>query len=708
MVFLCYFENMKKKYLILLTLLPLSLSACSLFPEGGWVINSSSASSDKKPDDLKNSFINIVDNRLHYVTLDKNTLTLIPETSYQFHLSIYDAEEEPDFSKNWEVKEWGSENESVVTIDKNGHVTAKGVGTTRIYGKVFTSVGAYCTITVIEKELDSIYITNAKKTYILGDEFTPTFTTIAKYKGGQEEIVVPTSVDASSVNMEVEGTYTINVTYTFKDVTKSASYEVKVIESPTYEAKALDYTSNDMYTDRLYGWYNPRSGNVKGLVIPIYFTDTPTYIAKLNEENPDLGLTKEKVLTDLNTAFFGEGRDDGWNSVSSYYKQVSNNQLNLTGKVSNWYEPGKASTDITGSTLNDLIKDAVNWYFTTTGESKKDYDSDNNGVIDYINIIYGRDDYDEKIDDPEMALYWGKISSNSGSIVPGEGDDPDVKFHMWAAYSDMYNNLMNTPVDAHVYTHETGHTFGLEDYYDYNNEKDARPMAGATMMFHNTHQQDPFSTLSLGWSKVIVPETSCVIELNDYQTSHQSILLSAHPEAVNSPFDEYILVELYAPNGVNKFDTEHAWRGYYSKGALEPGIRLWHVDARIAEQISEGNFELTTNPLTTRYSDYAFTNSTGENHGSIMGQDYHDYSMLFEIRNDKEISYLPDKNDKHCMFTDETLFHPGDVFTLEEYGSQFIEGTKLNNGEALPWKITVESIASEGEGYKATITLENL
>ena len=698
---------MKKKYLILLTLLPLSLSACSLFPDGGWVINSSSQSSDKNPDDLDNSFINTYDNRLYKVTLDKNNLTLIPEISYQFRLSIYDAEESPDFTKDWEVEGWGSENESIVTITQDGYATAKGVGTTRIYGKVFKKVGAYCTITVIEKELDSIHITNAKKTYVLGDEFTPNFTTIASYKGGHEEIVTPTSIDASNVNMEVEGTYTVNVSYTFKDVTKNASYQIKVIESPTYEAKSLDYTTNDMYQDRTYGWYNPHAGDVKGLVIPISFTDTPSYIAKLNENNPGLELSKEKVVADLNTAFFGEGRDDGWNSVSSYYKQVSNNTLNLTGKVSSWYEAGVASTSITSATLNDLIRNAVNWYFTTTGESKKDYDSDNNGVIDYINIIYGRDDYDEKVDSPEMAIYWGKISSNSGAIVPGIGDDPDIKFHMWASFSDMYNNLMNTPVDSHVYCHETGHTFGLEDYYDYK-DGDIRPMGGATMMFHNTHQQDPFSTLSLGWSKVIVPETSCVIELNDYQSSHQSILLSANPEAVNSPFDEYILVELYAPNGVNKFDTEHAWRGYYSKGALEPGIRLWHVDARIAEKIAEGEFALTTNPMTSRYSDYAFSNSTGENHGSIMGPDYYDYSLLFEIRNDKELSYLPNKNDKHCMFSDETLFHAGDVFTLEEYGSQFIEGTKLNNGKALPWKITIETIVSEGEGYKATITLENL
>ena len=690
---------MKKKLLFLLPLFTITLTACdgfSFFPSGGNFVPQSSSSKD-----LEDNFINTIDNEIRYVILNKQTLTVLPGATFGFNLDIYKKDATPNFSGTWDVT-WGSEDSNIASIDENGLMTAVNVGSTRIYGKVFPTIGAYCTVNVVKKELESIEIRNARQTYVVDSEFKPSFTCVAIYKGGIEETVTPTSIDYSAVNTAVEGEYTINVTYTFEEVTKSSSYKIKVIDNPTYEAKYLSYTYNDMYQDRNYGWYNPHTGTVKGLVIPIYFTDTPTFFAKKSEE---IGteITKEKVLTDLNTAFFGEAREDGWNSVSSYYKKVSNNKLNLTGSVSDWYEPGYGADYVnTAGRINQLVRDAVNWYFSTSGEDMKTYDSDNNGVFDYLNIIYGCEDEAYGI-----GYYWGKISSSSSPMVPSISGNPEVNFHMWASYDDLYKDFKNSPVDAHVYTHETGHTFGLDDYYDYG-DGDIRSVGGATMMFHNTHQQDPFSTLALGWSKVIVPETSCVIELNDYQSSYQTILLSPNPESVNSPFDEYILVELYAPNGVNIFDANNKWRGFYSLGAEDPGIRLWHINATIAEEISSGTYDFTTNPLTSNWSNIAFQNTWGENHGSFLGDDYYDYCQVFEIRNDKTITYKPTTADENCMFSDATLFHNGDVFTIADYASQFVGGTKLDNGKDFPWKITIESIATDGDGYKAVINLEQL
>ena len=102
------------------------------------------------------------------------------------------------------------------------------------------------------------------------------------------------------------------------------------------------------------------------------------------------------------------------------------------------------------------------------------------------------------------------------------------------------------------------------------------------------------------------------------------------------------------------------------------------------------------------------SNSWGDNHGPVLGEDYYDYSLVFEIRNDKTITYKPTTEHEHCMFSDATLFHAGDSFTLADYASQFVEGTKLDNGKELPWKLTVENIEADGDGYKATINLEQL
>ena len=685
---------MKTKLLVLLATISLAvpLTACNtFFPDFNISTNQTS-----RVKDLENSFVNSIDGKTKYVSLDEQHLTLIPGYTHQFGVAIYEAGEQPKV-QNWENISWGSENNEIASIDENGYMTANGVGTTRIFAKVFTGVGAYCTVSVVKKELESISLKNAKKTYILDSEFSPALTLVAKYVGGIEEVVTPTSVDYSAVNMAVEGTYPVKVTYTFEDVTKEISYDIKVVDNPTYEAKNLSYTYNNLYREREYGWYCPHTGDIKGLVIPIYFTDSGKYIGDKTSE----------VITDLRKAFYGEAGEDGWNSVKSYYYEVSNHTLNINGTVSDWYEPGYPSTSVNNSErINKLVKDAVDWYFSEhPEEDMRSYDSDSNGVFDSLNIIYGRPDYDEKgidKDRPEASLYWGKISAQSTPIVKGEGGNPDIKFHMWASFESLYEDD-GLDADSHVFIHETGHTFGLADYYDYG--ETYRAMSGGTMMFHNTHEQDPFSTLSLGWSKVIVPETSCTIELGDYQSSHQSILLSPNPETVDSPFDEYILVELYAPNGVNRYDTENKWKGFYSTGPLEAGIRLWHVDARLIEKVADG-WRFTDNIETSNLSEPAFTNSWGDNHGTSLGREYDDYSLLFDIRNDKEISYHPTTEDKNCMVSDETLFHDGDVFTISDYSSQFVNGDKLNSGKDFPWKIIVESINADGDGYKATINLE--
>lgn len=695
---------MKKKLFILLATLGLSLSSCSGFED---FFNFNPGSRDTTPNnttkDLDNSFINTIDNQLRYVSLNKSTLTAIPEETFQFKVAISKQNEEPDYSKEWEGIEWASENNEIASISQDGLLTAHGIGTTRIFARVFTSVGAYCTVNVIAKELESISVKNARKTFIVGSEFSPVFTCVAHYIGGYEEVVTPTSIDYSAVNTSLEGTYTVTMSYTFNDVTKDTSYDVKVIDSPTYEAQDLSYTANDLYRERTYGWYCPNTGTVKSLVIPVYFTDSAKY---LDEQS----VSKATVVNDLRKAFFGEEGADGWNSVKSYYYKVSGGKLNFTGTVSDWYQTTYPTTYIDSqSKINALVNECVSWYFENHPEEDiHTYDSDNNGVFDSLNIIFGRPDYDKDKDtDPNASVYWGKICSQSTPIVDGEDVNPDIKFHMWASFSSLYEDTSHSEVDSHVFCHETGHTFGLEDYYDYG-DNDYRPIGGATMMFHNTHQQDPFSTLTLGWSKVIIPETDCMIELEDYQSSRQSILLSPNPESVDSPFDEYILVELYAPNGVNQFDSTYNWQGHhYNKGPQEAGIRLWHVDARLAERIGE-TYTLTDNVMTTNPSVYAFSNTWGENHGSVMGSDYYDLSLLFEIRNDKDFTYRPTRDDENVMTSDVTLFHGGDVFTMEDYSTQFINGTKLDNGKDLGWKITVETIVTTEGGYKATINLEQL
>nr|MCR5505880.1 hypothetical protein [Bacilli bacterium] len=86
------------------------------------------------------------------------------------------------------------------------------------------------------------------------------------------------------------------------------------------------------------------------------------------------------VRNDLRVTFFGSEEEAGWHSVKSWYKEESLGQLNLTGTVASWYECGLSSNNIDvegGTSPLDLANNAMEWYFSSTGDSFSDYDKDN-------------------------------------------------------------------------------------------------------------------------------------------------------------------------------------------------------------------------------------------------------------------------------------------------------------------------------------------
>lgn len=647
--------------------------------------------------DYKDTFVN-TDGETVHVSLNKSDVYLLPEMQDRVLFDWYKDGEEPEYreSATFSSLYFESENPAIAAVDQKGVITGISVGETRVHAMIFQnhSVGTNCKVHVLEKALTDIEITNAKKTYILNSEFVPRFECKAIFNDMFKEKIEMTNltIDSSKVNMAVEGNYEISVSYSFGGVSKTAKYTVKVLDNPTYDAKFFTTSLNDVDHSKFWGMYCPKTGNVKTLVIPVWLTDSTRWFATASE--------KTKVLYDLQTAFYGEGNETtGWNSVKSYYETLSNHTLTYTGKVANWYNAGMATSAVTDSTTKEIFNAAVDWYFSCNPtEHLSDYDSDHNDVVDGIYLIYACEDHPD-----DNTTFHGQIKFNS-SLRPKTSSDPACMFHMWASACSMYTDNTATEVDTHTYIHETGHTFGLEDLYDYGG--DIRAIAGGVMMFHNTHEQDPFSMTALNWGKVIVPETSCMIELDEYQSSHTTILLSAHPESVTSQFDEYIMVELYTPTGVNKFDHDNAWKGFYTKGPDEPGIRLWHIDSRLYYKVADEY--IFTNDTTIPNTYLAFTNSWGEEaggHATVLGRDFDDYSLVFELRNSKTISYAPETSHPDCMFSDSTLFHGGDSFSMDEYKSQFKNGIKLNNGDTLGWTINVESIYETSGHYKASISL---
>ena len=460
-----------------------------------------------------------------------------------------------------------------------------------------------------------------------------------------------------------------------------------------------DYSDNCAYNTPAF----PSIGSsAQLLVVPVWLTDSSNYIPSFE---------KELVRAQIETAYFGsKGGDElGWHSVKSYYEENSYGKLHINGTVTDWYESSYSSY-INQTETTQLVIEVADWYKQQVGlEEYKKFDGNGDGYLDALILIYGAYNYANDNSNLWAYCYWVQ-DGNLRNI-----DNPGPNTYFWASFDFLYKNQYypNSHLDAHTYIHEMGHVLGLTDYYDYNDDIGNSPAAGFSMQDCNVGGHDPFSKMALGWVDPYVPTTDSLITINSFQESGDIIVLS--PNFTGSPFDEYLILELYTPTGLNEFDTDYRYanNNFYPLGPKDVGIRLWHVDARLRGTTVEGeyivfdgsryytDFDLDSSPYGFILSMSNTTYSEGANvegYASLFEQDYK-YDLLAMIRN-KNANDIQMKN----YLTSESLFKEGDIFTMKDYASSFPNGSKLNNGLDLGFGFEVVSISNTS----ATIRVSKL
>ena len=482
----------------------------------------------------------------------------------------------------------------------------------------------------------------------------------------------------------------------------------------------IQQTYNDLSANSAYGTSGnncPTIGSPKLLIIPIWFSDSSTYITSENN--------KINVRSDIEKVYLGSTDVTGWHSVRSYYFQESEGELAITGTVSEWYVLNNSNTTYNTSTYyaNDnssatrtkaLVKEATNWYFNNhSSDSRTNYDSNHDGQLDGVMLIYGAPDY-RAAGQATNNLWAYKFSCFNYSTDEPSVSSPIPNVFFWASYDFMYGSNVassragssynggdtsHCTLDAHTFIHEMGHVLGLDDYYDYG-DTDYCIAGGFSMQDYNVGGHDPYSVMAYGWADPYIPLQSCQMTIYDFQSSHDMILLTPGTSfnSYNSVFDEYLLLELYTPTLLNKFDSDYVYSGGYPQGPSQPGIRLWHVDARL---IDFDDYSITSNTNGSYYGVLHINNNTCEGERLSPYNDGHgeDWNLLQLIRNDNAVvqsEYEPLK------YSD--LFVEGDTFTFSDYQSQFAQST-FNNGQQCKWSFTVNSITPTFNGATATITV---
>ena len=549
----------------------------------------------------------------------------------------------------------------------------------------------------------NISVNPLSKIASVGDEFDITVTfypstaTIREVTWTSSNKTIASVDENGHVIAHSAGKATIKATAKRRIGTISASCALTVKnEEGTITKTKLDYTYTDFMEYSATGFNNcPLVGEPKLLIIPIWFTDSSTYISSSK---------KESIRDDIRKTYVGTNEETGWRSVKTFYEEESKGVMSLNATISNWYSCGDLISDYKNPTTGadntrTLLDEAVTWYFTNNpSDSKSKYDTDDDGYFDGVMLIYGAPDFatlkESRSVSGNLWAYCSWTQANKGTI-----SNPKVNVYFWASYDFMYGDNAtdrtgfdygggdtdHCTLDAHTFIHEMGHVLGLEDYYDYGSNKYS-PAGGFSMQDDNVGGHDPYSVIAYGWADPYIPTDSMEITINDFQSSHDVILLANHD--VNSPLDEYMLLELYTPTGLNEFDSDYQYQGVYPQGPKEPGIRLWHVDARLSEWQGGSSFStsLTSNPTAGRMV-HAMSNSYGGQNASYLGEDYYDYNILQLIRRSTFETYKTKSS-----LTGSNLFFAEKSFDMSTYSKQFVNGTYMNDGKALGWTFSVESI----------------
>lgn len=471
----------------------------------------------------------------------------------------------------------------------------------------------------------------------------------------------------------------------------------------------------------------PSKGNANVLVVPVEF---------------DNYKFDEKTLTDINTLFNGTDEDTGyWKSVSSFYKESSFEQLSINATVGEVYSMDMApsafmkipdsdgkSVDYTSSVVA-LVRKVVDAYKTDHGaDSTKAFDADADGVIDGVYLIYSFYDYQTAAENSISAnnTYWAFTARDT---VAKNVDSPSASNFVWASYDFMYAGVKKgTGVDAHTYVHETGHMLGLDDYYNYDdidsNENVAEkyryysPTGALDMMDYNILDHDCYSKFALGWTSPYVATPTLdfpvTVTLQDSVSSNGDfIIIPDYTSSYNgTSFGEYMMLELYAPTGLNALDTASSYRSSRPRGFLSAGVKITHVDARIGKY-NGGVFTYDETPTAAEFAASTasgYYNTVASNTPSRSGEK-EGYRLIHLLESSGTLTFdnLTAKKNGYSYANDTTLFTAADGhnrFSMKKFSSFFENGTKFNNEHDFGYSIRVNGVKKDGDGvYKASITI---
>lgn len=490
-----------------------------------------------------------------------------------------------------------------------------------------------------------------------------------------------------SCDISLEGFFS---SFPFGSNNTSSFIASKIYGDNFYQPDKLKYTLQDVNSQ--VNWVTSESvGNQKMLVVPVQLSGATSWTSSM--------------LTNLNTVFFGEASSTTFESVKSYFKKSSYDNLIIDGVVTDVFRSQYSKTDIVNATKNgytcsDYI--AAEFYESASTSLLNEYDVNNDGFVDNCVFIYSNNYATTSSSQYEQDSFWAWCTYYD---YQSNMTKPSINNYMWASYyfiNDGYTFYNNSKPDAHTFIHESGHLLGLDDYYCYD-EKNAWDCAGQLdMQSYNVGDHNIYSKLALGWVKPYVVTDSTSIELKTSALNPEAILINDSWNG--SAFDEYILIEYYTPQGLNEVDSKYNFNGR-DKMYSYNGLRIYHVDARLTELNVSNEGELSfkgyTDDIKSTYNSVTYIGSSNSASYSYLNSPYNKVFRQLHLIDQGEQNVLNNGNggsivNKSALWTGPKTFTPSSKY--------FYNGVKFNDGTDIGYTISVANLTDEG----CLVTIEKI
>ena len=432
----------------------------------------------------------------------------------------------------------------------------------------------------------------------------------------------------------------------------------------------------------------PTKGDRKLLVVPISFKDSD----KTNQDNKTIF---------LQNAFFGANDHTNYYSVAGYYNASSYGQLKITGKVAPWYNLDMTSSELLSMSQSYMTKSsmvvakAVDWLKTLNDFDVSQYDTDGDDCIDGVYAIYDHPYNDKNNKDHLFWAYTHYTFQGENSL---NNEAPYLNGYSWTSINTVLQK------DNRSYTnyliHETGHLLGLTDYYNTKYSEDGsdyhfQPTGCFDMMDYNIGDHSSFSKYLFKWTSpmVVKSNVSGTIKLKPFTTSGEYILVPSE-KYNNTPFSEYLLIEFFAPTGINKFTGAYSYTDSHGNTGIYKypqyyGLKIYHVNATLGyyKRTLNSNLICTVDDPNAETKigsdvvglDFAYSNTIKD---SDVGRVPALVHLLESSGKNTFKDYIPANN--------ETLFRTGDDFGITKFTDfTFSDGSKPN------FKLKVKSLSTK-------------